>query len=80
MEGNKNISSLKSSNQTYPNAIIDNNTTLTDSVTTILTLLIKYFSTTALDIKLSIRYSKNNFFDLLPPTNSDSFFISLTEL
>ena len=80
MEGNKNITSLKSSNQTYPNAITDNNTTLTDSVTTILTLLIKYFSTTALDIKLSIRYSKNNFFDLLSPTNSDSFFISLTEL
>ena len=74
-KGSENIISLKTLNQTFPNAIIDNNATSTDPIT-IANAFHKCFSTIAIDIKTSIIYSKKQIFNFLPLTNTDSFFIS----
>ena len=39
----------------------------------------KYFVNVATDIQSSIRYSKNNFHDFLPPININSFFLNPTD-
>lgn len=63
-KGIKDIS-LKCPNCSSPNSVIDNNATLTDP-TAIVNAFNRYFSTIALDIQSSIRYSKKlQFFDAL---------------
>ena len=82
MEGNKKYYFTEKSKPSILNSIIDNNATLRDPIT-IANAFNKYFASIALDIKYltksSIKYPKKQFFDFLPPTNSDSFFISPTD-
>ena len=70
-KGIKNIS-RKSLNCTSPDAIIDNNTILTNS-DAIANTFNKYFFTISLDIQSSIRYLKQQFLDLVHRIIINSF-------
>ena len=71
-------SSLKRSNQTSSNAIIDNNASLTDPIT-IANAFNKYFFLLLYQISNPLTDILKQFYDFLLPRNSDSFFIPPAE-
>ena len=77
-KGIKRIISLKDSRSTVPSTIIEDNISLTNPKD-IADAFNNYFSNVATGIKSSIKYSRNTFFDFLPQTNINSFFINPTD-
>ena len=65
--------SLKESSNIAASIFIENDCTVTKT-REITNHFNKYFVHIAGDIQFSIRYSKNNFHDFLPPLDKDSFF------
>ena len=74
----KNLISLKELPNVAPSNIFDNGRSLTEPQE-IANAFNKYFVNVATDIQSSIRYSKNNFHDFLPPVNINSFFLNPTD-
>ena len=77
-KGIKNLISLKEFPNVASSNIFDNGRSLTE-LQEIATAFNKYFVNAATDIQSSIRYSKNNFHDFLPPININSFFLNPTD-
>ena len=77
-KGIKNLISLKQLPNVAPSNIFDKGRSLTEPQE-IAKAFNKYFVNVATDIQSSIRYSKNNFYDFLPPININSFFLNSTE-
>ena len=77
-KGIKNLISLKELPNVAPSNIFDNGRSLTEPQE-IANAFNKYFVNVATDIQSSIRYSKNNFHDFLPPININSFFLNPTD-
>ena len=78
MKGIKRIISLKDSISTFPSTIIEDNISFTNPKD-IADAFNNYFSNGATGIKSSIKYSRNRFFDFLPQTKINSFFINPTD-
>ena len=77
-KGIKKLISLKELSNIAPSNIFDNDRSLTEPQE-IGNALNKYFVNVAMDIQSSIRYSKNNFQDFLPPININAFFLNLAD-
>ena len=69
---------MKDSRSAVPSTIIEDNISLTNPKD-IADAFNNYFSNVATDIKSSIKYSRNKFFDFLPQININSFFIDPTD-
>ena len=69
----KNLTSLKELPNVAPSNIFDNGRRLTEP-REIVNAFNKYFVNVVNDIQSSIRYSKNNFYDFLPPIDINSLF------
>ena len=78
-KGIKSIISMKNDSHTLPNTITDNNKTLTNPKD-IANAFNTYFAKVALNVQLTIKYSKVDFYHFLPLIDVNSFFISPTEL
>ena len=76
-KGIKRIISLEDSTSTVRSTIIEDNISLTN-LKGIADALNNYFLNVAIDIKSSIKYSRNKFFDVLPQIDINSFFINAT--
>ena len=77
-KGIKNLISLKELPNVAPYNIFDSDRNLTEPQV-IPNAFNKYFVTVATNIQSSIRYSKSNFHDFLPPININSFFLNPTD-
>ena len=76
--GIKNLISLKELPDVALYNIFDSDRSLTEPQV-IPNAFNKYFVTVATNIQSSIRYSKSNFHDFLPPININSFFLNPTD-
>ena len=74
-KGIKNLIFLKELPNVAPSNIFDNGRSLTEPKE-IDNAFAKYFVNVATDIQSSVRYSKNNFHDILLPINRNSFFLN----
>ena len=77
-KGIKTIISLEDSRSKATSTIIEDNISLTNPKD-IADAFNNYFSSVAIGIKSSIKYSRNKFFDFLPQVNVNSFFINPTD-
>ena len=77
-KGAKKVISLKELSNIAPSNIFDNGRSLTKPQE-IANTFNKYFVNVVTDIQSSIRYSKNNFHNFLPPTNMNAFFLNPTD-
>ena len=78
MDRNKENNIFKKFLPFFPIAITVNNETITN-LSDVANALSYYFGKVAIDIQSSIRLSKKNYFNYLPPLNIESFFITPTD-
>ena len=77
-KGIKKIISSNNSNPIFPTADTVNNETITNP-SDIDDAFNNYFAKVAIDIQSSIRFSKKNYYDYLPPLNIESFILTPTD-